>query len=320
MVVFLSSIQCDKISTVTENEGFKAGFVAIAGRPNVGKSTLINALLGQKIAAISFRPQTTRRQQLGILTLDKAQIIFTDTPGIHQPKHKLGEYMNVEAIKALEESDIILFMVDSSVELHDEDRMIAETLAELERKKPVFLVLNKIDRIEHEDIKSQREKYQALVPNSKLIPISAKLGNGLQELLEAVIEQLPEHPPYFPPEQVTDHYERDIAADLIRESALNILRDEIPHSIAVRIDEFTERGNSGAYIEATIFVEKDSQKGIVIGEGGKMIKRISTAARVEIEKMSGRKVFLRIRVKVRKNWRNDDNTLQLFGFHKKGKS
>jgi GTP-binding protein Era len=305
---------------VIENERFKAGFVAVAGRPNVGKSTLINALLGQKIAAVSVRPQTTRRQQLGILTLDKAQIVFVDTPGIHQPKHKLGEYMNVEAIKALEESDIILFMVDGSDEPRDEDRMIAETLSELKSKKPVFLVLNKIDRIEDEEIEIQREKYQVFVPGAKLLPISAKLGYGLAELLKVVIEQLPKHPPYFPPDQITDQYERDIAADLIRESALNILRDEIPHSIAVRIDEFTERGNSGAYIEATIFVEKDSQKGIVIGEGGKMIKRISTVARVEIEKMSGRKVFLRIRVKVRKNWRNDDNTLMLFGFHKKGKA
>jgi GTP-binding protein Era len=311
-------LRCDKISTVIESEGFKAGFVAVAGRSNVGKSTLINALLGQKIAAVSFRPQTTRRQQLGILTLDKAQIIFTDTPGIHHPKHKLGKYMNVEATNALEDSDIILFLVDSSEDPHDEDWMIAETLAELKTKKPVFIVLNKFDCIEEGDYESQREKYKALVPDVKLIPVSAKLGNGIRELLEFVIEQLPEHPPYFPIEQVTDYYERDIAADLIRESALNILRDEIPHSIAVRIDDFKERGDTGAYIEATIFVEKDSQKGIVIGEGGKMIKRISTTARLEIEKMSGRKVFLRIRVKVRKNWRNDDNVLQLFGFTKKG--
>jgi GTP-binding protein Era len=302
---------------VIENEGFKAGFVTVAGRPNVGKSTLINALLGQKIAAVSFRPQTTRRQQLGILTLDKAQIVFTDTPGIHQPKHKLGKRMNEEATKALEDSDIIYFMVDASEEPHDEDRMIAEKLEKI--KKPIFLLLNKIDRIEEGEFEGQREKYQSLIPNAKLVPISAKFGNGLEDLLKLVIECLPEHPPYFPSDQVTDLYERDIASDLIRESALNILRDEIPHSIAVRIDEFTERGDFGAYIEATIFVERNSQKGIVIGEGGKMIKRISTAARVEIEKMSGRKVFLRIRVKVRKNWRNDDNVLRLFGFQKKGR-
>ncbi|MGD8457897.1 MAG: GTPase Era [Anaerolineales bacterium] len=302
-----------------EIEGFKAGFVAVAGRPNVGKSTLINALLGQKIAAVSFRPQTTRRQQIGILTLDNAQVVFTDTPGIHQPKHKLGKYMNVAARSALEDSDTIVFLVDGSDDIHDEDRMIAETLTELKVNIPVFLILNKIDRIEEEEYREQKKKFQELISNARIILISAKTGNGLPELIEAVIDQLPEHPPYFPSDQVTDTYERDIAADLIRESALNILRDEIPHSIAVRIDEFKERGDIGAYIEATIFVERDSQKGIVIGEGGRMIKRISTAARIEIEKMSERKVFLRIRVKVRKNWRNDDKVLRLFGFQEKGR-
>ena len=174
--------------------------------------------------------------------------------------------------------------------------------------------------MEQEEFESQRENYQTLVPDAIFVPISAKSRDGLHELLELLIEHLPVHPPYFPLDQVTDLYEREITADLIRESALNILRYEIPHSIAVRIDEFKERGDTGAYIEATIFVERDSQKGIVIGEGGKMIKRISTAARVEIEKMSGRKVFLRIRVKVRKNWRNDENILRLFGFQKKGRT
>jgi GTP-binding protein Era len=303
---------------VTENEGFKSGFVAVAGRPNVGKSSLINALLGQKIAAVSFRPQTTRRQQLGILTRDDAQIIFTDTPGIHQPKHKLGKYMNMEAATALEESDVILFMVDGSVPPHDEDRLIADTLVELKIQAPIILVVNKIDLVDGKDLTGQIEKYQGFVPQAQLIPISAVLGDGLPKLLEVVIERLPEHPPYFPPDQVTDLYEREISADLIREAALNILRDEVPHCIAIRIDEFTERGDVGAYIEATLFVERDSQKGIVIGEGGGMIKRLSTAARLEIEKMSGRKVFLRLRVKVRKNWRNDENALRLFNFHKKG--
>jgi GTP-binding protein Era len=303
---------------VTENDSYKSGFVAVAGRPNVGKSTLINALLGQKIAAVSIRPQTTRRQQLGILTLDSTQIIFTDTPGIHHPKHKLGRYMNREATMALEDSDLILFMVDCSVEPHNEDRLIADTLVELKLKVPIILALNKVDLMDGEYIEKQKEKYRDLVPQSETIAISAVLGEGLPKLLEAVIEKLPENPPYFPPDQITDRYEREIAADLIREAGLNILRDEVPHCIAVRIDEFTERGESGAYIEATLFVERDSQKGIVIGEGGRMIKRISTEARLEIEKMSGRKVFLQLRVKVRKNWRNDENALRLFDFRKKG--
>ena len=303
---------------MTETDGFKSGFVAVVGRPNVGKSTLVNALLGQKIAAVSFRPQTTRRQQLGILTLDNAQIIFTDTPGIHHPRHKLGRHMNKEATMALEDSDVILFLVDCSLYPHDEDRLIADTLVELKLHVPIILALNKVDLVDGESQKLQKEKYLGLIQTTDVISVSALSGDGLPELLEAVIERLPEHPPFFPANQITDLYEREIAADLIREAGLNILRDEVPHCIAVRIDEFTERGESGAYIEATLFVERDSQKGIVIGEGGQMIKRISTVARVEIEKMSGRKVFLRMKVKVRKNWRNDENALRLFEFRKKG--
>jgi GTP-binding protein Era len=227
--------------------------------------------------------------------------------------------MNKEATIALEESDVILFVVDCSALPHEEDRLIADTLVNLKIKEPIILVLNKIDLIEGENFENQKEIYQALVPHAQVTPISALLGDGIQLLLEMVIEKLPENPPYFPPDQITDHYERDIAADLIREAALNILRDEVPHCIAVRIDEFTERGDTGAYIESTLFVERDSQKGIVIGEGGRMIKRISTTARLEIEKMSGRKVFLRLRVKVRKNWRNDENALRLFDFRRRGK-
>ncbi len=297
---------------------YKAGFVAVAGRPNVGKSTLINALLGQKVAAVSPRPQTTRKQQLGILTLDDAQIIFTDTPGIHHAKHKLGAMMNKEASHALKDSDVVLFMVDSSVEPHDEDHLISDTLKELNLNIPVFLVLNKIDRLNNEELESRSNLYRELAPQAEMISVSAIQRKNLPTLVEAVVNILPENPPFFPLDQVTDHYERDIAADLIRESALNILRDEVPHGIAIRVDEYTERGDSGAYIEATMFVERDSQKGIVIGDKGRMIKRISTAARVEIEKMSGRKVFLQLRVKVRKNWRNDERALRLFGFRGKG--
>jgi GTP-binding protein Era len=285
----------------------------------VGKSTLINALLGQKVAAVSPRPQTTRRQQLGILTLDDAQIIFTDTPGIHHPKHKLGNYMNEEAIIAIEDCDLVLFLVDVSVEPHSEDKLIADTLKELKRRVPVIMGLNKVDLVDENALEDRIIDYQALVPQAHLITLSATLLENLPLLLDAVIENLPQSPPFYPLDQITDRYERDIAADLIREAALNILRDEVPHGIAIRIDEFTERGDTGAYIEATMFVERDSQKGIAIGDGGKMIKRISTAARLEIERMSGRKVFLRLRVKVRKNWRNDDRSLRLFGFRGKVK-
>ena len=303
-----------------ENElEFRSGFVAILGRPNVGKSTLMNAVLKQKIAAVSPRPQTTRRQQLGILTLDNAQVIFTDTPGVHAARHKLGNYMNEEALIALEDSDLILFMVDASVEPDPEDLLLAEMLRKAGPATPIFLVLNKTDQADPESRDQILAMYQPLVPAARPVWVSAMQGNGVFELVDLVIAELPEHPPFFPPDQITDLYERDLVADLVREAALNILRDEVPHGVAVRIDEFKERDNDGAYIEATIFVERDSQKGIVIGEGGRMIKRLGTEARKSIEEMSGRKVYLRLRVKVRKNWRNDDAALRLFGFRGKGK-
>jgi len=301
------------------SEEFKSGFVAIIGRPNVGKSTLMNRIMGQKIAAVSPRPQTTRRQQLGILTLDDAQIIFTDTPGIHHARHKLGNFMNEEAMIAFKDSDLILFLVEGSVNPDPEDLFLAELLKKSIKYLPILLILNKADRVDPGKKAALEEKYQALAPDSKLIWVSAMNGDGVAEVVEGIIAELPVHPPFFPPDQVTDLYERDLAADLIREATLIILRDEIPHGIAVRIDEFSERENEVAYIEATLFVERDSQKGIVIGEKGRMIKRLGTEARRSIEEMSGRKVYLRLRVKVRKNWRNDEKSLRLFGFRGKGK-
>ncbi len=294
---------------------FKAGFVAVMGRPNVGKSTLVNALLGQKVAAVSPRPQTTRKRQMGILTLENAQVIFIDTPGIHQPRHKLGEAMNQEAIHTLEECDLILFLVDASQPPNDEDRMLAGFIAAFRRPVRTLLVFNKMDLIPFGELPGRQSEYLSLLPKTAdLIAVSAKTGEDLQELLQKILDLLPEGAPFFPEGQVTDLYERDLAADLIREAALYLLRDEVPHGIAVRIDEFTERGEQGAYIEATIFVERESHKGIVIGEGGSMLKQIGSAARKEIEAMSGRKVFIRLRVKVRKNWRDDAKVLRWFGY------
>ena len=295
----------------------KSGFVAVMGRPNAGKSTLLNALLGQKIAAVSSKPQTTRMQQLGILTLENAQIIFIDTPGLHHPHHKLGVYMNSDAKKALENADLGIFIVDGSAFPPDEeDHLLVDLLRELPGRLPMIMALNKIDRIAQDELEERASAYQQILPQAELIPISAARGDNLSQLRTAIIAQLPEYPPFFAPEQITDLYERDIAADLIRAAAMLCLQDELPHVIAVRMDTYQEKGTKGGYIEATIFVERESQKSILIGRGGRMIKRIGSMARKDIEDMNGRKIFLKLRVKVRPNWRNDENALRLFGFKK----
>jgi len=284
----------------------------VLGRPNAGKSTLINALLGQKVAAVSPRPQTTRRRQLGILTTDSYQIVFVDTPGLHAPRHKLGEFLNQEARAALDGVDAILWLTDLTTAPSEDDERIASLLP---RRTPLALGCNKIDLVPAEALDARREAYAALVPReAEVVMLSATRGDGLAELLSLLVSFLPVHEPEFDAEQVTDLYEKEIAADLIREAALLKLRDEVPHGVAVRIDEFKERENGMAYIAATLFVERDSQKGIVIGEGGKMLKSIGSTARAEIEAMGGRRVFLELRVKVLKDWRNDEEWLRRFGY------
>jgi GTP-binding protein Era len=295
--------------------GHKAGFVAVVGRPNVGKSTLMNALLGQPVSAVSARPQTTRRNQLGILTLENAQIVFVDTPGLHEERNKLGEFMNEQAIAALEDADVILFLADASETPNKEDKLLAKKVDGV--SQPVVLVLNKADLINEQQMDQRRKEYGSLVKSMHTLQVSAVERAGLAELLGLLLELIPGGEAYYPEEQVTDRYEKQIAADLIRAAALEILRDEVPHGIAVRIDGFVERGETGARIEATLFVERESHKGIVIGEGGKMIKEIGSKARKEIEAMSGRKVFLDLRVKVKANWRQDEKELQRFGYSRK---
>ena len=266
-------------------------------------------------AAVSPKPQTTRKRQLGILTSEKYQLVFVDTPGIHKARHKLGEFLNREAEESLEGMDVILWLVDVSTRPTEEDAQIGLLLNKLPRRTSLVLAANKMDLVPAEALSRNLEAYQAsLRKDAKVISISAAQNQNLNELIELLVSLSPFRAPEFEEDQVTDSYERDIAADLIREACLHKLREEVPHGVGVRIDEFKERENGMLYIGATIFVERESQKGILIGEGGNMMKAIGSAARKEIEEMGGRKVFLELRAKVLKDWRNDENALQRLGY------
>ncbi|MFZ3071267.1 MAG: GTPase Era [Anaerolineaceae bacterium] len=303
---------------MTENpETYKSGFVSIVGKPNVGKSTLTNRLLGQLVAGVSAKPQTTRKRQLAILTTDQAQILFVDTPGMHEPKDKLSQFINSEATYALHDADLILFLVDGSQKPDVLDEKLAAALMEVQKDIPVLLVLNKSDLADSKTFATNKRPYEALVPGTRSVAISAHNGNGIARLLEVVIELLPVGPQYYPPDQITEVFERDIAAEMIRAACLTVLEDEVPYSIAVRVDEYSERENGMLYIKATIFVERDAQKGIVIGKNGEMIKQIGSTARQDIEAMSAQKVYLDLTVKVHKDWKNDTVFLKEMGLANK---
>jgi len=294
--------------------GHRSGFVAVIGRPNVGKSTLMNQLLGHKVAIVSPRPQTTRTCIRGILTRPDAQIIFVDTPGLHKPLHKLGEVMVAAAASAIPDADVVLFVVDVSVMPTEEDQMIARMIRQ-RTSHPVILVLNKMDLLPPDRVKLHTEAYWALVPDHAgwMMTIATEAVN-LDKLLDMVIAHLPEGPRYYPGDLITDQTEREIAAELIREQVLRFTREEVPHSVAVVVEEYKERETGGVYIAATIYVEKESQKGILIGAGGQMLRRIGTAAREEIERMVGGKVYLDLWVKVSKNWRRDLQRVRRMGY------
>ncbi|MFS0644131.1 GTPase Era [Siminovitchia sp. 179-K 8D1 HS] len=300
-------------SMIERNSTFKSGFVSIIGRPNVGKSTFLNRVIGQKIAIMSDKPQTTRNKVQGVLTTDQAQVIFIDTPGIHKPKHKLGDFMIKMAMNTFNEVDLILFMINAEEKLGRGDEFIIEQLKSV--RTPVFLVINKIDKIHPDELFATIEEYKDMLSFQEIIPISALEGNNVGKLLELINEYLPEGPQYYPADQVTDHPERFIVSELIREKALHLTREEVPHSIAVVIDQMKVQENKNIiHIMATIIVERSSQKGIIIGKQGKMLKEIGQRARIEIENLLGSKVFLELWVKVQKDWRNKASHLKDFGF------
>ncbi|HEX7063944.1 MAG TPA: GTPase Era [Bacillales bacterium] len=295
------------------NEGFKSGFVAIVGRPNVGKSTLLNRIVGQKIAIMSDKPQTTRNRIQGVYTTEDAQIVFVDTPGIHKPKHKLGEYMTKTAQQTLNEVDMILFLVDVSEGYGKGDQFIMDRLQGI--RTPVFLILNKIDQVHPDELLPIIELYRNKAQFQEIIPISALNGNNMNTLTSEILNVLEEGPQYYPDDHVTDHPERFIAAEFIREKVLHLTREEVPHSIAVAIEKIERKEKKNlVIINAVVMVERSSQKGIVIGKQGKMLKEIGERARADIEALFGSKVYLELWVKVQKDWRNKDSYIEDFGY------
>ena len=292
--------------------GFRSGFVALIGRPNVGKSTLLNQVSGQKLAIVSDKPQTTRNKILSVLTGDGYQVIFLDTPGIHKPRHKLGEYMVNLAQRTLNEVDLIVHVVEAQAEIGPGDQLIARKLGEV--GTPAILAVNKIDLIQRGEIDRRVERYARLHAYAAVVPISAAMGENLDVLLRVIIDHLEPGPRYYPEDTVTDQPERFIVAELVREQILRLTREEVPHSVAVIVEEMSPRPNNMVYVKAIIFVERDSQKGIIIGEGGRMLKEIGKETRREVENLLGSPVYLDLWVKVNKDWRNSPEVLRLLGY------
>jgi GTPase len=300
----------DSIFSEDWPEDHKSGIVAVVGRPNVGKSTLINAILGQKVAITTPKPQTTRRNQLGIYTTEKMQILFTDTPGLHKARNTLGEYMMAVAEQALKDADVIVWILDVSDSPQKADEYIAETIKAARGNRPLLLVLNKTDLVPN---KQDFSPYTGIIEHQAAFPLSASKGTGVQSLIDAIAEMLPLGPRYYPPDEVSDLSMRFTAAEVIREKVILSTEEEIPHSVAVEITEYKDK-EERTEIFATIYVEKDSQKGIIIGKGGAMIKKIGTEARKDLEEMIERQIFLDLHVKVLKNWRENEKFVARVGY------
>lgn len=291
----------------------KSGFVSLIGRPNVGKSTLMNHIVGQKVAIMSDKPQTTRNKIQGVYTSADGQIVFLDTPGIHKPKSKLGDWMVKKAQETLGEVDLILFLVDAAEGMGPGDRWIIQLLENV--CTPVFLVVNKIDRVHPDDLLPLIDAYRELFSFAEVVPISARNGNNTGTLVRLIMERLPEGPAYYPSDQVTDHPERFIVSELIREKVLLLTHEEVPHSVAVVIEMMKERDHGKMVdVTATIYTERKSQKGILIGKQGAMLKEVGRQARQDIEKLLGSRVYLDLWVKVKKDWRNEEHLLREFGY------
>lgn len=295
-------------------EGFKSGFVAIIGRPNVGKSTLLNRIVGEKIAIMSDKAQTTRNKIQGIYTTDDAQVVFIDTPGVHKPQNSLGDFMVKSAFSALHEADAIWFVVDASQERGRGDNFIIDRLKEV-KSTPIYLIINKIDLLPKDQLFEVINSYQEDAPQwAEIFPISATEGDNVPELLAGVIDQLEEGPQYFDSDQLTDHPERFIISELIREKVLQLTQQEVPHSVAVVIDQIEQEEGDKVHIQASIIVERPTQKNIVIGKQGQMIKQIGIRARKDIERLLGSKIFLETWVKVEPRWRDRPQALQSMGY------
>jgi len=292
---------------------YKSGFVTLIGRPNVGKSTLMNRLIGQKIAITSNKPQTTRNRIQTVLTTEEGQIVFVDTPGIHKAKNKLGEYMVNVAERTLNEVDVVLWLVEPTTFIGAGEKHIAEQLGKV--KTPVVLVINKVDMVKKEEILTFIDAYRKIYDFAEIVPVSARNGDNTDELIKVILKYLPYGPQFYDEDTVTDQPERQIVAELIREKALHSLNDEIPHGIAVAIDSMKYRRKI-VDIDATIICERDSHKGIIIGKQGAMLKKIGSTARYEIEKMLDMQVNLKLWVKVKKDWRDSDFLIKNFGYTK----
>lgn len=293
---------------------FKSGFVTIVGRPNVGKSTLLNKIMGEKLSIVSNKPQTTRNNIQTILTGDNHQLVFVDTPGIHKPKHKLGEYMVNSAKDSIKEVDLVLFLINPDEEIGRGDKFIIETLKN--QKAPVFLIVNKIDEFTQERVAKTLQMYQNELDFKEIIPISALKGKNVDRLVELMVDIMPNGPKYYPDDMITDVQERFVVSEIIREKALRTLREEIPHGIAVDIIQMKQTPNGTYHIEVDMLCEKDSHKGIIIGKNGQSLKKIGENARYEIERFLRSKVNLKIWVKVRKEWRDNQNLLKELGYKK----